>query len=324
MKKWILITSLILLTSLAAYATNLTIQSDKQSYKDSEKKAKFSGNVNVQIDDVTVKSPYAEATVDPKENKLDEATFFGKPYAYQIKKGKKSELKSDILKVSLLKKVITAQGNSQTIVTTDKKPTAIITAEEQEYFTKAYLMKAKGNVIVVYDNIKTFSNEGLAQLQKNNDLKELELIGNARIERDKSTLKADRFKYITATEIAISQGNAFSDIFLEDSDDRIQVRSNYQQYDKLNNVILASGNVHIKYQDYDAVGPKATLYPDATTHKFNRVVFTGRSKITEKARSIEADKIILYMSPKDFYAEGNVKTSIRNLQSMDDTGSNKE
>ena len=68
----------------------------------------------------------------------------------QIKDGKKSEIKSNILKVSLLRKIITAEGDTQTIVTTDKKPTAIITADTQEYNTTTNVMTATGNAIINY------------------------------------------------------------------------------------------------------------------------------------------------------------------------------
>ena len=77
---------------------------------------------------------------------------------------------------------------------------------------------------------------------------------------------------------------------------------------------MASGNVRVHYKDYIATGPKATVLPDKNTKQLNQVIFTGRSKITEQARSIEADKIIMFMNPKDFYAEGNVFTSIRNIK----------
>ena len=320
MKKLITLLAILIISGLVAQASDLTIKSDKQSFNVQENLGKFEGNVKVQIEDITVESPYAEVSINKEIGQLDEATFFNNPYVYQIKDGKKNEIKSNILKVSLLKKVITASGNVITTSTTDKKPTATILSDEQEFDTKTNVMTATGNASIEYDDIKTYSNKAVAKLNSNNELEKMELIGGAKItQTDKNTLMADRFSYETVSEIAISEGNAYTDLTSEDGN-RIQVWSNYQQYDKKNNVIIASGNVRVHFKDYIAVGPKATVYPDKTTKQLNEVVFTGRSKITEKGRSIEANKIIMYMNPKDFYAEGDVITSIRNIQNIDKKG----
>ena len=314
MKKIIAILAIIVLGTMVAQCADLTIKSEKQTFKNNENKGTFEGNVQVQLDDIHVKSPYAEVDIDTQQGVIKDATFFDKPYAYQIRNGKKSEIKSNILKVSLLNKVITATGDVQTIITTEKKPTAIITSDEQEYNTQTNVMTATGGAIVEYDDIKTYSDKAVAVVDKNNDLKEMELFGNAKITKgDKNTLMGEHFKYTTATQVAISQGNAYTDLTSEKGD-RIQVWSNYQQYDRKNNVIMASGNVRVHYKDYIAVGPKATVFPDKKTGELNQVIFTGRSKITEQARSIEADKITMFMNPKDFYAEGNVLTHIKNLK----------
>ena len=95
---------------------------------------------------------------------------------------------------------------------------------------------------------------------------------------------------------------------------RINVWSDRQEYYKASNIIQASGKVHVTYKDYDARGPKATVYPDKKTNKPNEIVFLGRSVITEQMRSIEADRIKMFIEPKNFFAEGNVKTVIRNIQ----------
>ena len=316
MKKIIAILSVIICGALAAHCAVLTISSEKQSFSVEENKGKFEGNVKVQLEDIHVQSPYAEVTIDESSRQLDEATFFNNPYAYQITGGKKNEIKANILKVSLLRKVITASGDSQTIVTTEKKPTVIITSDEQEFNTKTNVMTATGGTIIEYDSIKTFSDKAVAKINSKSDLEHMELIGNAKITQgNKNTLMADKFTYTTSTQLAISEGNSYTDLTNENGD-RIQVWSNYQQFDRKNNVLMASGNVRIHYKDYIAVGPKATVFPDKKTNQLNEVVFTGRVKITEQARSIEADKIVMYMNPKDFHAEGNVVTRIRNVNSI--------
>ena len=74
---------------------------------------------------------------------------------------------------------------------------------------------------------------------------------------------------------------------------------------------MATGDVDVKYADYIAVGPKAIMYINSKTNKPEKVIFTGRSKITQKgANSVEADKIIMTMQPRTFEAIGSVKTII--------------
>ena len=67
------------------------------------------------------------------------------------------------------------------------------------------------------------------------------------------------------------------------------------------------------YQDYYAVGPKVSVYPDKTTKKPNDVYFSGRSSITQGVRTIYADKIKMVLNPKNFHAEGNTRTVIKNI-----------
>ena len=47
--------------------------------------------------------------------------------------------------------------------------------------------------------------------------------------------------------------------------------------------------------------------------KLNQAVFLGRSKIETKGRTIEEDRITITMNPKDFKAEGHVKSTIPNI-----------
>jgi len=120
----------------------ITIESKNQQIEYDKNKGFFEGDVKVQVGDVVVQSPRADLDLEPETKKPSLATFFDKPYAHQIKDNKKHEVKADIIKVSLINKVITAQGNAQTNVLQNKKPVIIITADEQEYDTKTNLMKA--------------------------------------------------------------------------------------------------------------------------------------------------------------------------------------
>ena len=299
-----------------AFADTLTIQSDKQVFDGEDNKIHLDGNVKIQIDDVTLTSPRAVGNIDPKTSKLKDAHFLDNPYAYQIKGSKKNEIKAEIIKMSLLTKVLTATGNTQSIAMEKGTPIITINADEQAYDTKSDILTADGAVIIHYKDVETFSDKAKANVTPNGDLKRMEIEGNAKIRQKNNKLDADKFIYNVQADEFISQGNAYSDITEDNT--RIQVWSKFQQYNKKSGIILASGNVKIVYNDYTAWGPKATAYPDPQTGKMNKIVFQGRSKIEQNGRTIEANHITMTMTPKNFTAEGNVLTTIPNANKLNE------
>lgn len=58
-----------------AIASDLSIESDKQSFKMEENKAKFEGNVRVKMDDISATSAKAEVFIDPKTKQLSDAVM---------------------------------------------------------------------------------------------------------------------------------------------------------------------------------------------------------------------------------------------------------
>lgn len=288
----------------------ITIESKEQEIKVEQNKGFFKGDVKVQVGDVVVQSPRADLDLEPETKKPSLATFFDKPYAHQIKDNKKHEVKADIIKVSLINKVITAQGNAQTNVLQDKKPVVIITSDSQEYDTKTNLMKAIGSVIINYEDMVGTSDEAYALLDKNNDVQNIKLISKATLKQDKSIIKGDTIQYSKLRQDVIVSGNTHSDVTFENGD-RIIVNARSQQYDRNGNTMMAVGNVNIKYADYVVVGPKAIMHINPKTNKPEKIIFTGRSKITEKeVNSVEADKITITTQPRTFEAVGKVKTII--------------
>lgn len=313
-KLLVIISALILAAAGIAIAADLSIESDRQTFKMEENKAKFEGNVRVKMDDIKATSPRAEVFIDPKTKQLSDAVMYDQPYVVQVKTDKKNEIKANILKMSLLNKKLRAEGSTQTTVTETgaMKPSVIITADVQEYDTNTKTLTANGSVIIYYKDVETFSDSAVANLNQNGDLQKITLTGNGRIKQKDSVITANKFIYDAVKEIAYGLGSAHSDVDMDGT--RINVWSDRQEYYKASNIIQASGKVHVTYKDYDARGPKATVYPDKKTNKPNEIVFLGRSVITEQMRSIEADRIKMFIEPKNFFAEGNVKTVIRNIQ----------
>ena len=288
----------------------ITIESKEQQIQYDNNKGYFKGDVKVQVGDVVVQSPRADLDLEPKTKKPSLATFFDKPYANQLKGNKKHEVKADIIKVSLINKVIRAQGNAQTNVLEDKKPTIIITSDEQEYDTNTHLMKALGSVVINYEDMVATSDNAYALMDKKGDCHNIKLESRATIKQDKSIIKGDLIQYSKLKQDIVVTGNTLSDVTF-DNGERVIINARSQQYDRKNSMVMAVGDVHVKYSDYTADGPKAIMYINSKTNKPEKIIFQGRSKIVEKGvNSVTADRITMTVNPKKFEAVGHVKTNI--------------
>lgn len=311
----IIISLLILFLSAVTIGSDLIIESKTQTYSERDNLIKFLGDVKVRYEDITIVGDKADVSVT-KDNRLDTATFRDQPYAYQIQNNKKREVKANILKFSLLNKVIRAEGNTQTIVTEGKTPIAIINANEQEYDTKTNVMTARGTVSIKYRDVTAFSDKAIVRTNKNGDVQRLDLVGHAKINQTKHHATADHFIYTASNEEMVAIGNTMTST-VTDNGSPFKVTARYQQYDKKNNIFMGSGNVQVYYQDYYAKAPKMTCYPDKITQKINEVFMTGRSMIQQNDKEIHADKIKIIIDPKNFEAVGNVKTIIKDLGNQD-------
>jgi len=313
-KKLLIITFCVMFgISTACIAADLVIESKTQSYNEADNKIKFEGDVKVSIDDLKILGDKADISVN-KDNKLDTATFYDKPYAYQVKNNKKREVKANILKMSLITKVVKAEGDTQSIVSDGKTPVVVITADQQEFDTKTNVMTATGGVIIKYGDLNTFSDKAVIKTDNKGDLKVIDLYGHARLKEKNNNASADHFSYNVVNEELYSEGNTMSHTEL-DNGKPLTIRAGYQHYTKKQNIFICTGNVQVWFDDYYARGPKLSVYPSPQTNKFNEIYFTGRSSITQAERTIYADKITMTLKPKNFYADGNTKTVIRNIKS---------
>ena len=185
-RKFLIIISLLFLfLSAVTIGSDLIIESKTQTYSEKDSLIKFLGDVKVRYDDITIVGDRADVSVT-KDNKLDTATFHDQPYAFQIQNNKKREVKANIMKFSLLNKILRAEGNTQTIVTEGKTPIAIINANEQEYDTNSNIMTARGTVSIKYRDMTAFSDTAKVKTDKNGNVQRLDLIGNAKINQTKN------------------------------------------------------------------------------------------------------------------------------------------
>lgn len=317
MKK-ILIISLLILSSLAVLASDLIIESKTQTFSEKENKIKLDGGVKVKMDNLTVESPKADVSVR-RGTRLDTATFYDKPYAFEVNANKKREVKANILQVSLINKIVRAQGDSQSVITEGNTPIVVINADEQEYDTKSNVMVATGSVAIKYKDIQTYSDKAVILADTKGGLKKIDLIGNAKVKQDQNNSEGHHFVYNPITEEMSVSGNTKT-VAITDDGKKLTIHSDYQQYNKKQNSYIGSGHVKIWFDDYYAQGPKVSVFPDANTGKPNEIYFVGRSKIVQTDKDIIADKIKMTMNPKNFEAEGNVRTIIHNIDTKDVDG----
>ena len=312
----ILVLSILALCAVSVYASDLIIESKTQSYAEDESKIKFEGDVNVTIDDINIVSDTADVSVIDNE-KLDTATFYDKPYAFQNKANKKREVKANIMKVSLIKKTVYAEGDTQTIIFDGKTPIAIINADQQEYNTKTDIMTANGKVTIDYKDAKAFSDYAEFTTDKDGNIKNIKLTGNAIVKDDENEVHADKITYSASNNLFIATGRTHTKSINKEGK-ILNLYADRQELNKLTNFYNATGNCNVYYEDYYAKGPKIVIYPDKKTNKPNENYFVGRSSIKQGMRTIFADKIMMTTTPKNFKAEGNTRTVIKNVGSGDE------
>ncbi len=307
-----------LMISGICYAENINIQADKQTFDG--KTTVFEGNVDVDYQDIKVKSPKVIVKTDAN-GKTETATFLDGAHAVKTNGVSRSEVKANIINLSLLKNRIKAEGNAESSVFENKKPVVHITADTQEFDITKNIIVATNNVKIKYQEIKTKSDKARISIDENGDLKKVELLGNATVDQEKSVINANDVLYNAVTNEMVAYGNVKSKTYLDDGTP-VDVQSEFQQYDKSTQTLITSGHVKINYKEYTAIGPKATFISDSKTVKAgnsgkpNKIIFTGRAKILEGERQVEADKIEITVDPKNFTAEGNVKTRFTQVQSL--------
>ena len=94
------------------------------------------------------------------------------------------------------------------------------------------------------------------------------------------------------------------------SDDQpIFITADAQDYGKDSGHIAANGNVRVKYGDTVGYGPKAVLIRDEQGIA-QRVIFTGRSQISQPGKRWIGDRITLTVHNKKVLAEGNTKAIV--------------
>ena len=135
------------------------------------------------------------------------------------------------MQVSLINKVVRAEGETQSIITEGNTPIVVINADVQEYDTKLGVMTATGAVTMKYKDIETFSDSAQITMEKNGDLKKLVLTTNARVKQENNESFADKFVYDATTGNLTAYGNTTSNALMEDGS-KLVLKSRFQEYNQ--------------------------------------------------------------------------------------------
>ncbi len=135
------------------------------------------------------------------------------------------------MQVSLINKVVRAEGDSQSVITEGNTPIVVINADAQEYDTKSNVMVATGSVNMKYKDIESFSDKAVIIADPKGGLKKIDLIGNAKVKQKQNTSEGHHFVYNPITE-EMSVSGSTKTVAITDDGKKLTIHSDYQQYNK--------------------------------------------------------------------------------------------
>jgi lipopolysaccharide assembly outer membrane protein LptD (OstA) len=298
----------------------VNISADSQSFGNGQ--SLFKGNVRVLYKDVHIQGKSAALNVDATGSPSI-ASFYERPKAKRIlakpPTGQKftDTLEANTLHIYLKENSMRAEGDAVSYVTSVAANPVSIRSDVQQFDNVTKSVAASGSVRVKYDNTMATSPRALLTVGKDGKAEKIVFMGGAKLAQTDGNVTGDKITIMVASGNLIAENNVKSESLLKKepptaAPSKVLIYADYQQYDKVAQTILASGNVKIYYEDYTAMGPKATF--KLQNRQVDRVILTGRSTMIDKSRKILADKIIITMNPKHFDAFGNVKTQFKTEQ----------
>ncbi len=225
------------------------------------------------------------------------------------------------------------------------KPERIITdSDRQEYDRATGKFEAHGNVRVNAGNIKVKSNHLQLVYGPDGAAEAALFTGNVVATQGQNSTAADTVTYFLTTKRLQATGNVKSTVIQANKEDPkkggpiasqqsgetpkegglsfvstpsadqkstepILIFSDSQDYSENSGKVTAEGNVRVEYQGMTGVGPKILLLRNVDG-EIDKVLFIGRSKISQPGRRWIADRITYTMSDHKVLAEGNTKAII--------------
>ena len=301
------------------------VTADRQNYSPERKRYNLNGNVTVAFQDVKITGKVAEMELN-NEGKPNVAHFFNRPMYKRIKAGEGGGddiVLGDTINLYLEDDRFGAEGNVISTLNTVAAAPFLIRSDVQQFDNKNKVVSASGNVQVNYQGSEASGSLANVRMTDGGKAERVIFSGGARIKKETSLITGDRITVMVDSGNLIAEHGVKTEVDLKPAEParagqapqptKVKIDSDYQQYDKASDMMIASGNVRILYGDYFAVGPKATF--KLRGGQLDRIFLTGRPTITESGRTITADKITITTNPQNFDAVGNVKVNFKSAGS---------
>lgn len=327
-------------SAITPAADSIRMSADRQSYNLELKRYKLSGHVVVSYQDMRITGSSAEVEMDAA-GKPQVANFFNRPMFKRVKpQAGQDEVVGDLIKVYLNEDRYGAEGNVVSHIATVAADPFHIRSDVQEFDNKNKVVSASGNVHVDYKGSQATSALANVRMKESGKADRAIFTGGACIKQENSEILGDKITVMVDSGNLIAEHNVKTRVDLKnqnaapatatiekngvaagaaapasaspDQPTKVFITSDYQQYDKASDVMIASGNVKILYGDYVAIGPKATF--KLKGNDLDRIFLTGRPTITDNGRTVTGDRIIITTNPKNFDAVGNVKVNFKARQ----------
>jgi lipopolysaccharide assembly outer membrane protein LptD (OstA) len=219
-------------------------------------------------------------------------------------------------------------------------PERIVTdADRQEYDRSTGKFLAQGHVHVIHGDINVKADKLQLVYGLDNKPETALFSGGVNATQGKNTTIADNMIYSLSTKRLQATGHVKSTVIQEkkettapkkntvsfdpvgmqsahaaeitgnepkEKDETVVITSDTQDFSRETNRMSANGNVRIYYQDMIGAGPAAVLVRNSLNRP-ERIVFSGRSQISQPTKRWIADHIEMTIADKKVLATGNTK-----------------
>jgi lipopolysaccharide export system protein LptA len=299
--------------TLPAGTGSMKITADQQSYDLENKRYDLSGHVHVLYKDMHISGSKAKVEMDAK-GQPQLARFFNRPLFKRLQTKGQDTVVGDTILVYLTQDRYAAQGTVQSHVNTIAADPFYIRSDVQEFDNLHHVVAASGNVLVDYKDSKVSSNLANVRMTDAGKAERVIFSGGAHIQQPTTDVRGEKITIMVDSGNMLAESKVHTRVDLKNraqptDPPQVFLSSDYQQYDKASQTILASGNVKILYGTYYAVAPKATF--KLKNNELDRMILTGRGTITEKDRVVTGNVITITTHPRNFDAQGDVKVNFK-------------
>ncbi len=294
----------------------VNIRANQQIYDVINNKYDLKGDVEVYYQKYQIFSDTADVAVD-SNGEAEIATFYDRPTAKKVDPiAGEDEVIGDTITIFLKKNLFGAKGNVRSYITTIANDPFTIRSDVQQFDNVNKLVTASGSVKVRYKETDVYSANATLRMGADGKAERAIFTGDAKMRQKTSEMQGGKITIMVGSGDLIAENHVKTRVDMGEEanpDEReILIYSDYQQYDKSSDKMLATGHVRIHYGGNITNGPKATFYMKGGG--VEKILLTGRSTIIEEARKITADVITITTNPKNFDAVGNVKIQFKTAQ----------